>query len=61
MYHETFMAYSILHESWLNYVNDDNDGGSKAKGISNTKSRLGFWNYRHEGKIMSLVMDRVVE
>ena len=40
MYDEPFMEYSICYESWINYVND---GGFNAKGISNTKSLLGFW------------------
>ena len=46
--HSWHIPYSMHLGS--SYVNDDIDGGSNTKHISNTKSHLGFLNYRHEGK-----------
>ena len=34
---EPFVAYSMCHEPWITYVNDDMDDGSNTNHISNTK------------------------
>ena len=42
MYDWPFMEYFIFHVSWLNNVNEYNDGGLNVKGIVNTKLHYVF-------------------